>query len=69
MWFSPLRLILVGLFLVVLGAVLPWLMVLQLIPASFILSMISYLASTFGLVMGLIGAAMYARLYRKDIER
>jgi len=55
--------------LVVLGAVLPWLMVLQLIPASFILSMISYLASTFGLVMGLIGAAMYARLYRKDIER
>jgi hypothetical protein len=47
-----------GFVLVLAGFVLPFLMVLRVIPPSFALSFFSYAASTAGLFLGLIGVAM-----------
>ena len=55
----PLRLILIGFVLVLLGAVLPFLMVIRVVETSFLLSFLSYGASVGGLFLGLIGAASY----------
>jgi di/tricarboxylate transporter len=59
--FSPLQLIVIAGVLLVLGAVLPFLMVIRLLEPSFALSFFSYGASLVGLVMGLIGIAQYGR--------
>ena len=59
---SPLGIIGLGFLLVVLGFVLAMLMVLQVVEATFLLSFLSYTASTIGLFMGLIGAAWYVKL-------
>ena len=60
----PRNIILLGLVLVLLGFVLPFLMVLRLLEASFLLSFLSYGASITGLLLGLIGAAWYVRIDR-----
>ena len=57
--FTPLQLIVIAGVLLVLGAVLPFLMVIRLLEPSFALSFFSYGASLVGLVMGLIGIAQY----------
>lgn len=62
---NPLRIILVGFFLVVFGAVVPFLTVLNLIEASFFWLFLSFVSSLAGLILGLIGAAYYTRLHRK----
>ena len=62
---NPVQLILIGLFLVVLGAVLPFLMVMHTIKSTFFLNFFSYAASLAGLFLGLIGSATYVRIYRK----
>ncbi len=54
-----------GFILVLLGAVLPWLMVLQTIRSTWALNFLSFASSLAGLILGVIGAAYYARLYRK----
>jgi len=64
--FAPPKLIGLGLLLVVLGVVGPFLMVLQVVESTFWLSFLSYGASTMGLFLGLIGAAFYARLHVRD---
>jgi len=61
----PVQLILIGFVLVVLGAVLPLLMVLQVIRSTFALNFFAYAASISGLFLGLIGTAMYVRLDKK----
>ena len=61
----PLNLILIGFLLLVLGVVLPFLMILQTIPSTFFLNFFSYLASLTGLILGIIGAALYVRIHRK----
>ena len=50
-----------GFVLVVLGFLLPLLMVMQIIEASFLLTFIAYIASFTGLILGIIGAAYYTR--------
>ena len=57
----PVKLLMIGGVLVVLGALLPFLMVLQLIPSTFFLNFFSYAASIAGLFMGFIGVAYYVR--------
>jgi hypothetical protein len=64
--FGSKTLLIVGLGLVLLGAVLPFLMVMRIIPASFALSFLSYGASVIGLFLGLIWAAMYAGKHRRQ---
>ena len=61
----PVRLILVGFFLVLLGFVGPLLMVLGLVQTTLALSFLSHAASVGGLFLGLIGAAMYAGAHKK----
>ena len=55
------RLLLLGFILVTLGMILPYLMVIQVLTASFLLSFLSYAATTGGLFLGLIGAATYVK--------
>jgi hypothetical protein len=53
------RLIVVGFILVVIGAVLPFLIVLRILPSTFLLNILAYGASTVGIFLGIIGVAMY----------
>lgn len=62
---SPLKIILIGFALVVLGVVLPFLMVLHILESTFFLNFFSYSASLVGLILGLIGSAYYVRLSKK----
>jgi hypothetical protein len=61
---QPGRLILIGFVLVLFGFVAPFLMVIRVVPSSFILNFLSYGASVVGLFLGLIGAALYVRTHR-----
>jgi hypothetical protein len=63
---SPRNLILTGLFLVVLGFVLPFLVVLQIIENTFFLSFLAYGAQVSGLMLGIMGAANYSALNRRN---
>jgi hypothetical protein len=51
--------ILIGFVLVVLGAVLPFLMVMRILESTFFLNIFAYGASMGGLFLGFIGASMY----------
>jgi hypothetical protein len=62
---SPLKMILIGFVLVVLGVVLPFLMVDQVLKSTFFLNFFSYGASLVGLFLGVIGSAYYVREKRK----
>lgn len=48
-----------GAFLVVMGFVIPFLMVMRLIPSSFLIAFVSYAASVTGMTLGLVGAARH----------
>ena len=53
------RYIVIGFFCVLIGAVLPFLIVLRILPSTFFLNFLAYGASTVGLMLGVIGVAMY----------
>lgn len=61
----PLWLIAIGFVLVSLGAILPFLMVLRVLESTFFLNFFSYASSMAGLLLGVMGAALYVRLERK----
>ena len=61
---QPWKIIVMGFFLVLFGAVAPFLMVMRIVESSLILSFLSYGASMVGLFLGLIGAALYVRSHR-----
>lgn len=63
---APWKLIGIGLVLVILGVIGPSLMVLGMIESTFWLGGLSYLSSTIGLILGVIGSAFYAREHFKD---
>jgi len=65
---NPVRLIILGFVLLVIGFALPFLMVLHLLESTLPLNFAAYFASFFGLLMGLIGIVTYARLQRRDRE-
>lgn len=60
----PLTLILIGFVLVLLGAVLPFLIVLGLLPSTWLLNFGSFAVSVAGLFLGVIGSAMYVRIHK-----
>ncbi len=62
---QPWNLILIGFLLSVLGVLLPFLMVIQIVPSTFFLNFFSFIASVTGLILGIIGAALYVRSRRK----
>ncbi|HSL29164.1 MAG TPA: hypothetical protein VK900_08210 [Anaerolineales bacterium] len=57
----PWGLILIGFAFVVIGVVVPFLMVIRLIPSTFFLNFLSYGVSLTGLFLGIIGASQYMR--------
>ena len=61
----PVRLILIGFLLVLFGFVGPFLMVLDIVETTFAFSFLSHAASVGGLLLGVIGTAMYAGARRK----
>jgi hypothetical protein len=63
---SPFQLVLLGFVLLVIGFIVPFLMVLQLLESTLLLNFVAYLASFLGLIIGLIGIVTHTRLHRKD---
>ena len=61
---DPRGIIALGFVLVVLGFLLPFLMLLHVIQASFLLGFLSYGASVTGLFLGVLGGVLYARTKR-----
>ena len=64
-WWTPQKIIVAGFFLVLFGAVVPFLIVMQMLPSTFFLNFLSYTASIAGLFMGIIGTAMYVKLKKE----
>ncbi len=62
---EPKYLCIVGFILMLLGAGLPFLMVLQIIPSTFFLNFFSFGAGFVGLILGMIGAMTIALRNRK----
>lgn len=62
----PVTTILVGFFLMLIGLLLAVLMLpgLHIIPSTFLMNILSYIASVAGLFMGLVGVVFYIRLNR-----
>ena len=54
-------LLFLGLFLMVLGIVLPFLIVIKILESTFFLNFFSWGASVAGLALGMVGFAMYSR--------
>jgi hypothetical protein len=61
----PWMIILIGFVLVVTGVVLPFLMVMHILESTFFLNFFSYIASTAGLILGVVGAALHVRLKKR----
>lgn len=59
---NPIKLLILGFFLVLFGFLAPLLMVIEAVKASLFLSFLSYSASVTGFLLGILGAAMYVRL-------
>ncbi len=57
--------ILVGFVCVLLGAFIPFLMVMQYLKSTFFLNFFSYTISLIGLFLGIIGASLWVRFRRK----
>jgi uncharacterized membrane protein (DUF373 family) len=60
---------LLGFVLVTLGVVIAWLMVLKVVPSSFLLGFVVYAASTIGLILGFVGSAWYISSKRRNRDR
>jgi len=63
---SPRFLLALGVILMLLGVILPFLMVIHVLESSFFLNFFSWGASVAGLSFGTIGFVMYARMKKDD---
>ncbi len=62
---SPRTMIVVGILMMIVGWLLPFLMILQMLESTFFLNFLSFTLSTAGLFLGMIGAALYYRQRRQ----
>jgi hypothetical protein len=62
---SPRFLLGLGLFLMLLGIVLPFLMLIQVLESTFFLNFFSYGASVAGLALGTVGFALWSKERRR----
>jgi len=62
---QPVHLIVLGICLMVLGWVLPFLMVLRVLQSTFFLNFFSYTAQVTGLFIGIVGVAMNVKLKKQ----
>jgi len=66
---NPRYIILTGFILVFLGFLLPLLMVMKVIESTFFLNFFSFIASMFGVILGLIGSAQIAVEIRRSRDK
>ncbi len=59
-----LKLLVIGLIAMVLGVILPFLMLIDLIPSTFFLNFLAFTISVGGLFTGIIGIGMYVNFKR-----
>jgi hypothetical protein len=59
------KMIFLGFLMVLFGFLVPFLMVIKVMPASYFWGFLSYAVSVAGLFIGLIGASQYVRIHRK----
>lgn len=59
------RLLVIGFFLVLAGAVLPFLILLGFLPSTFTLNVLAYVSSVTGIFLGILGVAMEAGQRRR----
>ncbi len=62
---TPWKIILLAFFLLLLGVILPFLMVMRIIESTFFLNFFSYTSSLIGLLLGLIGVVQIVRVNKK----
>ncbi|MCL0029591.1 hypothetical protein M1O14_00080 [Dehalococcoidia bacterium] len=65
---SHLRLIILGFLLLLVGAVLPFVMVIRLVESTFLLNFVAATSSIGGLTVGLIGIVQYNRSRRQGMD-
>jgi len=61
----PAAIIILGFFLLVIGWLLPFLMLLHILPSTFFLNFFAYILMLVGLILGIVGSALYVRLRKK----
>jgi len=61
----PWKLLVLAFVLLLLGLLLPLLMVLGILPSTFVLNFFAYAASFSGMTLGMIGAVLYSRIHTK----
>lgn len=62
---TSLQMIILGGFLLLLGVIIPFLMVMQVITPTLLLSFLSHISSVLGMALGLYGIFTYASTTRK----
>lgn len=65
-YLTPIKMILLGLVLLVIGFILPFAMVLRALESTLLLNFFAYLSSVIGLVLGLLGLILRAGSQRRD---
>ncbi|MCB8985701.1 MAG: hypothetical protein H6659_17875 [Ardenticatenaceae bacterium] len=60
------RLILVGFFLVLAGAVLPFLILMGVLESTFFWNFLAFVTSVVGVFLGILGSAMYVGQKRRE---
>ena len=63
---SPRFLLTLGLILLFFGWIIPLLIIMRVIPSTFLLNFLSWGMSVAGLFLGFIGGAMWVRMNRED---
>lgn len=66
MFERPERLLIVAVFLLLFGCIMPFLMAIQAVSSTFLLNFLSFAASVLGLFLGMIGIAQYRIKNKKD---
>jgi len=63
---SPRFLLSLGLILLLIGCIIPYLMIMQVLPSTFPLNFLAWSATTSGLIFGFIGSAMWVKMNKED---
>lgn len=67
-FFSGRRLMLIGLLGMMLGVILPFLMLVRVLPSTFLLNFVAFTCSVGGLMTGIVGITTYAAQQRSRRE-
>jgi len=66
MFLSPMKMIVLGFVLLVIGFILPFAMVMRALESTLLLNFFAYLSSIIGLVLGLLGLVLHTSSRGRD---